>query len=146
MFVAKAHQRHQAPLGAAYPVRSMVWNDMPLLMELENDSMGPRRYKHDAPDGAMPSAQGYEVSGLKVGVRIPRGGRSRIGPLNPIIRALGSLAPAEGERAGVRGLPGELGFMGRGNAAYPNPTLAEGSAAVEPSASIGESLHFSPRL
>ncbi len=32
--------------------------------------------------------------------------------MNPILRALGSLAPAEGERAGVRGLPGQRRFMG----------------------------------
>jgi hypothetical protein len=51
-------------------------------------------------------------------VRIPRGGRSRVGLLSAIIRALGSLAPAEGERVGVRGLPGELRFMERGTGVF----------------------------
>jgi hypothetical protein len=59
------------------------------------------------------------------GLRIPRGGRSRIGPLSPIIGALGSLAPSDGERVGVRGLPGERGFMERVSptvAFTPNPS------------------------
>jgi hypothetical protein len=70
-----------------------------------------------------------------VPMRKPSQHTSRIGPLNPIIRALGSLAPAEGERVGVRGLPGELRFMGRGRiggGVEIRPRIVESPAAVRP--------------
>ena len=69
MSIAKLQPESQAPLGAACRPTPMRGQDMPLLTELENYLAGPRGYKHGAPNGAVPSAQGCEVSGLKAGVR-----------------------------------------------------------------------------
>ncbi len=43
--------------------------------------------------------------------RPPPAGGSRFGPLNPSPALKGTLSPSEGEREGVRGLPGVLSFM-----------------------------------
>ena len=62
MFIAKSQPVNQAQLGAACRPAQTCEPDMPLLTELENNLEEPRCYKHGAPNGAIPSAEGYEMS------------------------------------------------------------------------------------
>jgi hypothetical protein len=57
MFIANLNQADQAPLGAACNLAQSREPDMRLLAELEISPAEPRGYKHDAPKGAIPSAQ-----------------------------------------------------------------------------------------
>ena len=61
MSIAELRTGNQAPSGAACGSMPELESPMPLLPELENRSPGPADYKHAAPDGAVPSAQGLEV-------------------------------------------------------------------------------------
>ena len=63
MSIAKRHRRSQAPVGAACVLTLAGRRAMPLLTELENNASGLRDYRHAAPDGAIPSAQAWEMSG-----------------------------------------------------------------------------------
>ena len=65
MFIARLRRRDQAPLGAACRPTPSREPDMPLLTELENHLVA-HGYKHGAPNGAVPSAQMRESSGLMV--------------------------------------------------------------------------------
>jgi hypothetical protein len=66
MFVAKQHRGSQAPLGAACLPAPRRGLDMPLLTELENYFSRPCGYKHAAPDGAIPFAQGCATPGQRL--------------------------------------------------------------------------------
>ena len=63
--IIKWRRRRQAPAVAACLLTPEADAAMPLLTELGNDFGGPCHYKHAAPDGAVPSTQECEMSGLK---------------------------------------------------------------------------------
>ena len=56
MSIARTLQMNQAPSGAACLSGEVPGSPMPLLTELGKRVVGPRTYKHGAPDGAFPSA------------------------------------------------------------------------------------------
>jgi ABC-type Fe3+ transport system permease subunit/DNA-binding beta-propeller fold protein YncE len=62
MDIARLQRVNQAPLGAACHPAPSGAPGMALLTELENDIGGPRGYKHAAPDGAVPPAEGCKMS------------------------------------------------------------------------------------
>src|SRR6266446_1906864 len=64
MFIANAPGDSQAPLGAACDDNGTARRPMPLLTELERDSIGSPFYKHGAPSGATAQVGQCEVSGL----------------------------------------------------------------------------------
>jgi tetratricopeptide (TPR) repeat protein len=65
MSIARLPPGNQAPSGAACGPPPSREPSMPLLPELENNPPEPGDYKHAAPDGAIPTAQGSEVSRLR---------------------------------------------------------------------------------
>ena len=64
MFIVNAPGDSQAPLGAACDDDGSARGPMPLLTELERDSVGWPFYKHGAPSGAAAQVVQSEVSGL----------------------------------------------------------------------------------
>ena len=64
MFIANVPGDSQAPLGAARDDDGSARRPMPLLTELERDSVGWLFYKHGAPNGACAEAGQCEVPGL----------------------------------------------------------------------------------
>src|SRR6266481_260710 len=64
MFIANVPGDSQAPLGAACDDEESARRPMPLLTELERDSVGWLFYKHGAPNGACAQAGQCEVPGL----------------------------------------------------------------------------------
>src|SRR6266568_2327456 len=64
MFIANVPGDSQAPLGAACDDEGSARRPMPLLTELERDSVGWLFYKHGAPNGACAQAGQCEVPGL----------------------------------------------------------------------------------
>jgi ABC-type Fe3+ transport system permease subunit/streptogramin lyase len=71
MSIAKLQPFNQAPLGAACRSATSGPPSMPLLTELESNIGGPRGYKHAAPDGAIPLAEGCQMSRLGTQPAIP---------------------------------------------------------------------------
>ena len=71
MSIAKLRRGNQAPLGAACRPTASRESNMPLLTELENNLVEPRSYKHGAPNGANPFAQGCKVFKLASSARSP---------------------------------------------------------------------------
>jgi Flp pilus assembly protein TadD len=65
MSIAKLCPGNQAPSGAACVPPPSREPSMPLLPELENNPLEPCDYRHAAPDGAMPSAQGAGMCRLR---------------------------------------------------------------------------------
>jgi tetratricopeptide (TPR) repeat protein len=65
MSIARLRPGNQAPSGAACGPPPSREPSMPLLTELENNPLEPGDYRHAAPDGAIPSAQGSEMSRLR---------------------------------------------------------------------------------
>src|SRR5712691_2131312 len=64
MFIVNVPGDSQAPLGAACDDDGSARRPMPLLTELERDSVGWPFYKHGAPSGATAQVGQCEVSGL----------------------------------------------------------------------------------
>ena len=64
MFIADVPGDSQAPLGTACDDERSAHRPVPLLTELERDSVGWPFYKHGAPNGAFAQAGQCEVSGL----------------------------------------------------------------------------------
>src|SRR5216683_399184 len=64
MFIVNMPGDSQAPLGAACDDDGSARRPMPLLTELERDSVGWLFYKHGAPNGACAQAGQCEVPGL----------------------------------------------------------------------------------
>ena len=73
MLIANVPGDSQAPLGAARDDDGSARRPMPLLKELERDSVGRPFYKHGAPNGAFAQAGQCEISGLN-GCAIPNTG------------------------------------------------------------------------
>ncbi len=72
MFIANVPRDSQAPLGAACGDDRAARRSMPLLTELERDSVGWPFYKHGAPNGAFAEAGQCELSGLvELGKLVP---------------------------------------------------------------------------
>src|SRR6266404_1551639 len=61
MFIANAPGDSQAPLGAACDNNGTARRPMPLLTELERDSIGSPFYKHGAPNGAFEYADARDL-------------------------------------------------------------------------------------
>ena len=64
MFIVNVPGDSQAPLGAACDDDGSARRPMPLLTELERDSVGWAFYKHGAPSGATAQVGQCEISGL----------------------------------------------------------------------------------
>jgi len=72
MFIVNVPGDSQAPLGAACDDDGSARRPMPLLTELERDSVGWPFYKHGAPNGAFAEAGQCELSGLvELGKLVP---------------------------------------------------------------------------
>jgi len=97
MFIAKLRPVNQAPLGAACRSATSGAPDMPLLTELENNVGGPRDYKHAAPNGASPLAEGCQMSRPATQPAIPE-------------RPTGTSDRSPGLRISGFGFPSGLGF------------------------------------
>ena len=73
MFIANVPGDSQAPLGAACDDDQTARRPMPLLTELEPDSVRWPFYKHGAPHGAFAQTGQCELSGLvELGKSVPR--------------------------------------------------------------------------
>ncbi len=76
MFIANVPGDSHAPLGAACGDDRAARRSMPLLTELERDSVGWPFYKHGAPNGAFAEAGQCELSGLvELGKLVPGSSR-----------------------------------------------------------------------